>query len=193
MLTAFSAGWTGSAWSDWRSRLRSDPARSATLRRQPWSPGVGVPRSSSSRLCGGGGASSARKIAQRFQRKQVMDGGATEGHPGREENFILLSPCLPVWTQRRELRQILHAGCASADPARPPSFGQHRPGGFPRLHLREPGFRAPGRPQPHQPTGCARHVISPVATRCPQHSLPAPALAPTPTPPFQFRSCSPTF
>ena len=82
---AFSAGWTGSAWNDWRSRLRSDPVRSATLQEQ-----ILVPQGGGTQelqflyvevgwgsLCGDAltGAAEAMKNVQRFQRRQVRTEG----------------------------------------------------------------------------------------------------------------------
>lgn len=202
MPMVFSAGWTGSAWNGWRSLLPSDPVRSATLREYSssfgleggvgWYPRAPVP------ICGGGvgvplwrrphgtcrGSEGCAEVPSEAGDGRRGPGGT----PKEQREFHLSLPVLPpVWTQRRELRQILHTGGARTDPAGPPSFGQHRPGRLPRLHLREPGFCAPRRPQPRQPTACASHVISPAATRCPHRSLPRPALAPC-SPPSHSRS-----
>lgn len=190
MLMAFSAGWTGSGWNDWRSRLRSDPVRLATLR-EPWSLGMGDPGAPIPICRGGVGLPLRRRPNGRCR----AHGGCADSRGDRtwsqgtqrdtkeQTEFHLSLPVLPtVWTQRRELRQVLYAGGASVDPPRPPCSGQHRPGRFPRLHLREPGFRAPRRPQPRQPAAGASHVISPATTRCPHCSLPAPVLHLPPNP-----------
>lgn len=92
VLTAFSVGWTGSAWNDWRSRLRSDPARLAPLRDEPSGLGPGVTRRPSPSLWTRVGP--LRGDAQRSQRGQRLVRGTQQDTWG-PQNFIFPSRCFP--------------------------------------------------------------------------------------------------